>query len=156
MLSCSLTSRAIVLSVACLGLVLCYEATSTDSAAVARQALVREASIEPSSGVALRFSATAYCRGVTTASGTPVRSGIAAADPAVLPAGSVVRLDSLGPYNGIYTVMDTGPQVRGREVDLYIWNCDEAVRFGRRAARLSVLRFGWDPRVVRNVEQLLE
>jgi len=41
--------------------------------------------------------------------------------------------------------MDTGPAVRGRSVDLYLWSCKEALQFGRRKVRLTVLRLGWSP-----------
>jgi 3D (Asp-Asp-Asp) domain-containing protein len=123
-----------------------YEVTMLDSQYAARQAALRETTAQPSPGARLAFSATAYCRGETTASGVTARTGIAAADPTLLPVGSVVQVDSIGrPYNGIYTVMDTGPSIQGREVDIYMWNCDEAVRFGRRAIRLVVLRLGWNP-----------
>ena len=44
---------------------------------------------EPEPGAKLAFTATAYCKGTTTASGVAVRRGIAAADPRLLPAGSV-------------------------------------------------------------------
>jgi len=97
--------------------------------------------------VRLRFTATAYCRGTTTASGVNVRSGIAAADPDLLSVGSVVQIDKLGEkYNGIYTVMDTGPKVHGRHLDIYMWNCDEAVQLGRRQMAITVLRMGWNPK----------
>ena len=75
-----------------------------------------------------------------------VRTGVAAADPAVLPVGSVVRVETPNPrYSGVWTVMDTGPAVRGRTVDLYLWSCKEALVFGRRPIRLTVLRLGWNP-----------
>ena len=62
-----------------------------------------------------------------------VRNGIAAADPQLLPIGSVVQIEELGEkYDGIYTVMDTGPKVQGRHVDVYLWSCHEALRVGRR------------------------
>ena len=51
----------------------------------------------PTPGARLAFSATAYCKGITTTPGVPVQSGIAAADPALLPVGSVIELDSLPP-----------------------------------------------------------
>jgi hypothetical protein len=41
--------------------------------------------------------------------------------------------------------MDTGPEVKGRELDLYIWSCHEALRFGRKPVQVTVLRLGWDP-----------
>jgi hypothetical protein len=60
--------------------------------------------------------------------------------------GSVVRLETPSPrYSGVWTVMDTGPAVRGRTVDLYLWSCKEALQFGRRSVRLTVLRLGWSP-----------
>jgi 3D (Asp-Asp-Asp) domain-containing protein len=100
----------------------------------------------PRLGTALRFEATAYCKGTTTAAGTAVRAGIAAADPSLLPLGSVVRVDApIERYSGIWTVMDTGPEVKGREIDLYVWSCHDALAFGRRGVRVTILRLGWDP-----------
>jgi 3D (Asp-Asp-Asp) domain-containing protein len=94
----------------------------------------------------LRFTATAYCKGTTTASGVNVRTGIAAADPELLPVGSVVQVYKLGErYNGIYTIMDTGPSVQGRHIDIYLWNCNEALQLGRRDIAVNVLRLGWSP-----------
>jgi len=92
------------------------------------------------------FEATAYCRGETTASGIAVRAGMAASDPDVLPLGSTIQIDFERPgskYKGIYTVLDTGPEIQGREVDLYMWNCDEAVEFGRQKIVVTVMRRGW-------------
>jgi hypothetical protein len=48
-------------------------------------------------------------------------------------------------YDGVWTVMDTGPAVQGRVLDLYMWSCNEALRFGRRPIELTVLRLGWNP-----------
>jgi 3D (Asp-Asp-Asp) domain-containing protein len=125
-----------------------YEATVLDSryARQAEEDAQQELTASPAPGVRLRFTATAYCKGTTTASGVNVRSGIAAADPDLLPVGSVVQVDRLGPrYNGVYTVMDTGPRVHGRHLDIYIWNCNEALRLGRRSMVITVLRMGWNP-----------
>jgi 3D (Asp-Asp-Asp) domain-containing protein len=131
---------------AAVGFILLYEARAFDARYLAR--LVEPARlsspIEPGSRVT--FYATAYCKGTTTASGIRARTGIAAADPAVLPNGSVVEIGSLeAKYNGVYTVMDNGPAVRGRELDLYMWSCHEALRFGRRRVSVRVLRVGWNP-----------
>lgn len=94
-----------------------------------------------------RFTATAYCdRGITKA-GVRARSGVAAADPAVLPVGSVVRVDPDSPdHAGIYTVMDTGGKVLGRRIDLFVSDCGEARQFGLQRAQIRVLRLGWNPR----------
>jgi 3D (Asp-Asp-Asp) domain-containing protein len=92
------------------------------------------------------FDATAYCKGLVTSSGVAVQRGVAAADPALLPVGSVINVDARDEkYSGIYTVLDTGPAVQGREIDLYMWSCNEALQFGRRPVRLMVMRMGWNP-----------
>ena len=41
--------------------------------------------------------------------------------------------------------MDTGPAVQGFEIDIYMWNCGEAVDFGRRSIAINVLRLGVEP-----------
>jgi 3D (Asp-Asp-Asp) domain-containing protein len=122
------------------------QSTMRDSRAEATATSVVESTVLPRAGSRMQFQATAYCKGETTASGVGVRTGIAAADPAILPVGSVVRLETPNPrYSGVWTVMDTGPSVRGRTVDLYLWSCKEALQFGRRSVRLTVLRLGWSP-----------
>ena len=124
-----------------------HEATVLDSRYAARHAELRETLDAPAPGARLRFSATAYCKGTTTASGVNVRTGIAAADPDLLPVGSVVQVDQLGErYDGVYTIMDTGPAVHGRHIDIYMWSCHEALQLGRRKMLLSVMRLGWNPK----------
>lgn len=126
--------------------VLIYQVTTVDSRYAARQAVLREASAVPSPGAKLRFTATAYCKGEVTASGVWPRTGVAAADPTLLPVGSVIQVVDVPPYTGIYTIMDTGPWVLGRHIDIYMWSCLEAVKFGRRSVEVTVLRLGWNPR----------
>lgn len=126
--------------------VLLYEIQTRDSKSEASATAVTETTVLPQAGSRMQFQATAYCKGETTASGVGVRTGIAAADPAILPVGSVVRVETPNPkYSGVWTVMDTGPAVRGRTVDLYLWSCKDALQFGRRKVRLTVLRLGWSP-----------
>ena len=137
--------KATVLVIAIVGLLLLFEIEMFDSQYSVWQAMVRQDG-PPPAGSRLNFDATAYCKGVTTASGVNVRTGIAAADPVILPVGSVLNVATGDPrYNGVYTVMDTGPRVQGRQLDLYMWNCNEALRFGRKAIEVTVLRLGWDP-----------
>jgi 3D (Asp-Asp-Asp) domain-containing protein len=139
--------KSIVTIVAAVGFMLLYQVTTLDSRYAARQAVLRETTALPMPGARLAFSATAYCKGNQTASGVAPQTGVAAADPELLPVGSVVEIDSLPPkYNGIYTVLDTGPAIQGREVDLYMWNCNEALQFGRKPSHVNVLRLGWNPR----------
>lgn len=138
--------KLVVTLIIVVGFVLLYQATILDSRYAARQALLREETADAGIGARMRFTATAYCSGVVTASGVNVQTGIAAADPAVLPVGSVIQVSRAGQWNGIYTVMDTGPVVKGRRVDIYTRDCGDAVRFGRRSVQVFVLRLGWNPR----------
>jgi len=148
LLSRSLGRKFVATGTAAVAFAFLYEATILDSRYAARQAEFWHSDAKPAPGARLKFTATAYCRGTTTASGVNVRNGIAAADPDLLPVGSVIQVDRLGErYNGIYTIMDTGPAVQGRHIDIYMWSCDEArYEFGRRSAGLTVLRLGWNPR----------
>src|SRR5215207_8861425 len=142
-ISDSLWRKLVVLVVAVTGFVFLYEIRIIDSTAL--QSLMGNRA--PAAGSNLPFGATAYCKGTTTASGVGVRTGIAAADPALLPVGSVLNVATGDArYNGVYTVMDTGPQVQGRILDLYLWSCHEALRFGRKQIQVTVLRLGWDPK----------
>lgn len=143
----SLWRKAIVTVIAAVGFASLYEVTALDSRYAARQATLHEAIALPMPGARLAFSATAYCKGLVTTSGVAAQTGVAAADPELLPVGSVIEVDSLPQkYNGIYTILDTGPSVQGRQIDVYMWNCNEALQFGRRPIHLNVLRLGWNPR----------
>ena len=141
--------KVTVLLAAVAGFVLLYESQMLDSRNTAWQTMTNPDG-SPMPGARLPFSATAYCKGTTTASGVGVRAGIAAADPSLLPVGSVINI-AVGDnrYNGVYTVMDTGPKVQGRILDLYMWSCHDALRFGRKDVQVTVLRLGWDPRAIR-------
>jgi 3D (Asp-Asp-Asp) domain-containing protein len=146
-ISRSFWRKAMVTVIAAGAFVSLYEVTILDSKYAARLATMHETSALPVPGARLAFSATAYCKGIVTSSGVAVQSGVAASDPELLPVGSVVQTDSLpARYNGIYTIMDTGPSVQGRQVDLYMWSCNEALQFGRKPIHLTVLRLGWNPR----------
>ena len=74
--------------------VLLYEATVSDSRFAARQAELIEGTRLPTPGARLQFEATAYGKGTTTASGVAARTGIAAADPALLPVGLVIQMET--------------------------------------------------------------
>jgi 3D (Asp-Asp-Asp) domain-containing protein len=136
--------RFVIMVVVVGALVLAYEATTFDLLPWGASAVVNPSA--PIPGARLEFSATAYCKGKTTASGLEVRTGIAAADDSILPVGSVVNVATESPrYNGVYTIMDTGPRVQGRLLDLYMWSCHEALAFGRKRIQVTVLRLGWNP-----------
>jgi hypothetical protein len=73
----------------------------------------------------VEFQATAYCDSGITKSGIPTSVGIVAADPKVLPIGSVINVEVPG-YPGVYQVMDTG-----------------RLEFGRQKVKVTVLRYGF-------------
>ena len=84
------------------------------------------------------FHATAYCLKGRTASGATTQQGMIAADPRVLPLGTVVHLRA-GSYTGTYTVTDTGSRIKGRVVDVYVPTYKEAKQFGRRQVKIKVI-----------------
>ncbi|HEY5616839.1 MAG TPA: 3D domain-containing protein [Vicinamibacterales bacterium] len=144
LISRSLGRKLAVTFIAVVGFLLMYEASMFDLRQVGPAGVVDPTL--PAAGARLVFTATAYCKGTTTAAGVKVRTGIAASDPSILPVGSVVNVSTHNTkYNGVYTIMDTGPKVQGRELDLYMWSCHEALAFGRRLVELNVLRLGWNP-----------
>src|SRR4030095_14841911 len=96
---------------------------------------------EPALLAASPYVATAYSLRGRTASGRMVSRGLIAADPSVLPLGSRVRLEHPG-YSGEYLVADTGGAIRGRRIDIWTPSASEAMRFGRRTVKLTVLSYG--------------
>ncbi len=87
-----------------------------------------------------QFKATAYSIHGRTRSGTLTQEGTMAADPRVLPLGTVVQVNA-GKYSGVYTVHDTGGAIKGNRVDVWLPTNKEARRFGRRAIKLVVLKY---------------
>lgn len=96
------------------------------------------ASIDEGSAATESFEATAYSLHGRTASGAVTAPGIIAADPRVLPIGSRVRIEA-GSYSGEYLVADTGGAVRGKRIDIWTPSAREAMRFGRRTVKLTIL-----------------
>jgi 3D (Asp-Asp-Asp) domain-containing protein len=89
----------------------------------------------------VRFVATAYSVSGETASQTITEEGrTLAADPTVLPIGTVVEVRHAGPYSGQYVVQDTGQKIVGRKLDIYIARTREALQFGKRRVTVRVLK----------------
>lgn len=75
-----------------------------------------------------------------TATGTTVTEGrTIAADWTVLPPGTVVEIEGL---HGQYTVEDRGGAVKGKHIDLYIQNLNEAKAWGRQTRSVQVITWG--------------
>ena len=90
----------------------------------------------------MRFEATANSVEGITNKGTVAHEGTVAADPAVLPMGSRIRVTGAGPYSGVYVVTDTGAKVNGRHIDLYLRSNAEAKQFGKKTVTIRVLSYG--------------
>ncbi|WP_206811356.1 3D domain-containing protein [Paradesulfitobacterium ferrireducens] len=73
---------------------------------------------------AYQMRATAYCEpGGRTATGTPVRWGIVAVDPRVIPLGSKVYVEGYGQAEAL----DVGGAIKGNKIDVYM-DSEEAAR----------------------------
>jgi 3D (Asp-Asp-Asp) domain-containing protein len=89
----------------------------------------------------MKFTATAYSVEGETASGKQTREGrTVAADPSILPVGTRIEIRDAGSYSGVYVVQDSGPKVKGREVDIFIDNPAEAKRFGKKPVLVRILK----------------
>lgn len=78
---------------------------------------------------------TAYTHtGNQTASGTWPGHGTIAADTSVLPFGTKVKI------NGhIYRVEDTGSDIRGNRIDIFMDSKSDCLKFGRRTLEIKIL-----------------
>ena len=88
------------------------------------------------------FQATAYCITGITKSGVYVEPGHVAADPKVIPLGSMIYIES-PLVVGIYQVTDTGRLIKGNIIDIFIPNYNKSIEFGRRNIKVKVLRYGY-------------
>jgi len=96
---------------------------------------------------ALRMLATAYCDRGPTKSGVPAQRGVVAADVRRLPLGTRLRvLAPRQPYAGVYTVLDTGSKIKGRDLDIFMPSCRAARRFGKRPVHVQLLGIRKPPR----------
>ena len=81
----------------------------------------------PRPGGTMSVFATGYCLRGTTATGLPVGPGIVAVDPTVIPLGTRMTIPGYG--EGV--AADTGGEIRGARIDVWIASCKEAAGFTR-------------------------
>jgi 3D (Asp-Asp-Asp) domain-containing protein len=110
---------------------------------------------EPAPAPTRTFELTAYiamcssgCTGIT-ATGLDVRNTIyhagkrvVATDPDVVPLGSVLRITFASGREIEAISADTGGAIDGRDIDLLVESRDKALRIGRQAVEVEVLREG--------------
>jgi 3D (Asp-Asp-Asp) domain-containing protein len=88
----------------------------------------------------MRMLATAYCDRGPTKSGVPAQRGVVAADLHRLPIGTRLRVVAPGkPYAGLYTVLDSGSAIQGRDLDIFMPNCRAARQFGKRPVEVRIV-----------------
>ena len=75
---------------------------------------------------AARFVATAYSTRGVTASGCRVKKGIIAVDKRIIPLGSRVLVKGIG----WCAALDTGRNIKGRRIDLFLSSRGACRRFG--------------------------
>ena len=86
-----------------------------------------------------KFTASAYSIEGKAADGLKTCKGTVSADPKVLPLGSKIRVSGAGRYSGQYTVIDTGQNVKGHVIDIYVSSVREAQEFGKKQVGVEIL-----------------
>jgi 3D (Asp-Asp-Asp) domain-containing protein len=112
----------------------------TSSLVVGMLILANGAAADAARPAMRKMQATAYCQTGKTSSGVDAQPGIVAADPRVLPAGTIIDVNAgRSPYTRRYIVSDTGAAVKGKIIDIFIADCRAAKRFGRRSVRVAIV-----------------
>jgi 3D (Asp-Asp-Asp) domain-containing protein len=96
------------------------------------------APLDGSYGYTLSFvssNVTAYCLTGTTATGTQVGPGTIAVDPRLIKLGSHMYVEGYG----FGYARDTGGDIIGQAIDLWMGSCDDAIKWGRRTVHVYVL-----------------
>jgi 3D (Asp-Asp-Asp) domain-containing protein len=84
----------------------------------------------------LKVDAVAYSLPGSTALGIPVRKGVVAVDPALIPLGTKMHV----PGYGRSIAADVGHAIKGRIIDLWFPTTEKARRWGRRTVTITVYR----------------
>ena len=92
-----------------------------------------------SAGTRIPVQLTAYCLRGYTRTGEPVREGVVAADPRLFPLRRYVDVFLGKRRMGRYYVGDSGSAVRGRILDIWLPDCADAIRFGRRRGSAALV-----------------
>ncbi len=74
--------------------------------------------------------------GYLTRSGTPVRWGVVAVDPQVIPLGTRLMIEG---FDDVFLAEDTGGGIRGSHIDIYFPDYYSAVQFGVQYRTIAIL-----------------
>ncbi|MDP2951332.1 MAG: 3D domain-containing protein [bacterium] len=89
--------------------------------------------------VVTAYSPPLFPLGSPTFSGKPVKRGIVAVDPKVIPLGSVVLLPTMFPGKE-FLALDTGSKVKGRHIDIWLPTEKAALKLGRQKGVLAKIK----------------
>lgn len=84
----------------------------------------------------LRVDAVAYHLPGKTASGLPVRKGVVAVDPVLIPLGTRMFV----PGYGRAVAADVGTAIKGRIIDLWMPSDEQARAWGRKTVVITIYR----------------
>jgi 3D (Asp-Asp-Asp) domain-containing protein len=84
----------------------------------------------------LKVDAVAYSLPGSTALGVPVRKGVVAVDPKLIPLGTKLHVPGYGP--GL--AADVGYAIKGKVIDLWFPSMAKARQWGRRTVTITVYR----------------
>ena len=84
----------------------------------------------------LKVDAVAYSLPGSTALGVPVRKGVVAVDPKLIPLGTKLHVPGYGP--GL--AADVGYAIKGKVIDLWFPSMTRARQWGRRTVMITVYR----------------
>ncbi len=87
-------------------------------------------------GYRIKVDAVAYYLPGRTALGVPVRRGVVAVDPQLIPLGTKLHVPGYGPS----LAADVGTAIKGRIIDLWFPSTAEARAWGRRSVTIIVYR----------------
>lgn len=138
---------SVVLSICLFGTIIMYEYRNVKGS----RPTIEYRQIETESVVSFDGEITAYTAGFEscgklpshpaygiTANGNKVKKGIVAVDTRVLPFGSIIYIEGVG----VFTADDTGGDIKGNRIDIYMENLDDAIKFGRQFKKVYVLKKG--------------
>lgn len=90
----------------------------------------------PKAPYKLKVDAVAYYLPGRTALGVPVRRGVVAVDPKLIPLGTRLHVPGYGPA----LAADVGTAIKGRIIDLWFPSTALARKWGRRTVTITVYR----------------
>lgn len=115
-------------------------ARGVPAALVPKGRLFRSIEERARAGERIAVTITAYCLQGRTRRGNLVREGIIAVDRALFPLGREVDLFVGRRSLGRYLADDTGSAITGGRIDVWMEDCAEARRFGRRRGYAQLVR----------------